>query len=71
MATKVVKSKNGILRLVTSEIVPATGERINTMTIDMESENPNVPSFPAISLVNHSGKISPTIPAENNVFPMS
>jgi hypothetical protein len=51
--------------------VPATGERINTMTIDIESENPNVPSFPAISLVNHSGKIKPTIPAENNVFPMS
>ena len=71
MASKVVATKNGILRFVMSEMVPAMGERMNTMIMDKESENPNVPSSPDISRVNHKGKTNPTMPAENNVFPMS
>ena len=71
MAIKVVATKNGILRLVISDMVPAMGERMNTMIIAKESENPNVPSSPDISRVNHKGKINPTMPAENKVFPMS
>ena len=71
IAIKVVATKNGILRLVISDMVPAIGERMNTMTMDKERENPNVLSFPDISLVNHKGKTNPTIPAENKVFPMS
>ena len=71
MASKVVTTKNGILRFVMSEMVPAIGERMNTMIMDKESENPNVPSSPDISRVNHKGKINPTMPAENKVFPMS